>query len=151
MKCKSETILRNSIFPPFLIPKSPSNLCKLFESWHEYPLTGICFSLKLDWIINKLDKEHINTMQQRIIGRKSPWLCKSLVLRNEKSLRISQKKTTRKCTCQRTRPQAPMVFTGLTASQPWTPAVSLNQLSVKPNTQNENAIQPASKFIQKAH
>lgn len=66
--------------------------------------------------MNKLGNKHTRTMRQRIIKRKSPWLHKSLVLRNEKDLRIRECqswKDHQKMHWARTSPQAQMMFTGL--------------------------------------
>lgn len=73
-----------------LIPKLSSDLCKFSESSHKYPSTHAFSFSEMDWIINWAMNTHINTqthMRPRIIKRKSPWLCKTLALRNEKDLR----------------------------------------------------------------
>ena len=109
------------------------------------------------WIINWAMNTHIHTqthMRPRIIKRKSPWLCKTLALRNEKDLRNkTMSEPERPPENSQTSPQAQMVFTGLNGWRPRSPELQLsllNQLPVQPPT-TENTIRPARKFIQKAH
>lgn len=85
MKCRSETSL-----PRLLISKLSSDLCKFSKSCHKYTSTPAFSFSEMAWIINWAMNTHIHTqthMRPRIIKRKSPWLCKTLALRNEKDLR----------------------------------------------------------------
>lgn len=80
---------RCCMFPPFLIPKLLSRLCKLSESCQKHAFTHTFFFSKMDWIMNKLGNEYTHTQTQCDKGL-SPWLYKSLVLRKERNLRIRE-------------------------------------------------------------